>query len=177
MGDDTPFESDYYTQLGAFVSHYALAENALRLALFKIAGLDGAMGTALLSGAKTEQASSFIRRCYTAKNQALHPLLERALMQMLEITKLRNDILHHSVDLPKFPVLVSNRGKVLSEKAIRETLLSSADLHAATLDCVQLMLVFFMTISPLTDEQEREINSSAWTWRYKWREPGHTDRP
>jgi hypothetical protein len=61
----------HYMSLGHLVSMFSHAEAMLKVVLAHTAGLDENAAKALISGTRTDQASSYLRRCYEARGDGI----------------------------------------------------------------------------------------------------------
>lgn len=164
-----PFErSRYYSELGRFISIYSIAEAALRGVLQRTAGIDEPTSLAIFSGTRTDQASSFIRRCYEAKGEKIPQELADLLQQMAIITNLRNDLVHHGIDFTTAPPTANNRRSALSARAIRQTVVTERVLESASWDCGRLVLGFFTYVFPDADSDEKILSDRAFAVRTPW---------
>src|ERR1700732_471075 len=87
--DDLLIKSTYPLQTGSLVAgtlHF----------LSRLSAITGAVGAALLSGVRVDQALSLTNRVFEAKDDPLgKSALSKYLLQLGNINKLRNELLHH----------------------------------------------------------------------------------
>ena len=132
----------YYSSLGNFIHLFALTEAMLRELLRKTAGVDKPTAMALFSGVRTEQAMSFIRRCYQARKQPMPAELESAFQQLAVIANFRNDVIHYGVDFGSDPPVATNARGVVNENAVRSTEIKKGTLLGAGHDLGMILLMF-----------------------------------
>lgn len=87
-------DEEYLQALGAFVEMFAKAEEAARIALWTIAGLDPITARAIWERLQVNTAIETIKRLHVARRVQLDPLLAGALDQLSDIAIVRNAILH-----------------------------------------------------------------------------------
>jgi hypothetical protein len=147
-----------------FIALYAQAESLLKITLREVVGVDKPTALAIFSGTKTDQACTFIRRCYTARKNAMSPLLDAAISKLLEINTSRNDVIHYTPDLTAPEPIVTNERGALVETAIRRVPFTDRVMLTHVRDLADIIVI----LSCFPDLQEREAryrsakNTPAW---------------
>ena len=159
-------ETSYMKSLGSFIDLFSIVENLVKRLMAHFAGVDEPTALALFSGVRTDQAIANIRRLHQARKAELDPALDAALQQMAVITNFRNDLLHHRVDFTKTPPVTTNRAVVLSENAVRETVIGPDTLMDAGHDLGRIILILGVFLSDTRDGADLEWALSE-PWRHK----------
>ena len=168
----------YYGSLGYFISMFSLVEAMLKETVRQQANVTPAIAKALFSGVRTDQGSSFLRRCFEARGEAVPVPLDALLRQLAVLSNLRNDLVHFGVDLRRVPLMVTNRNAVLNDRALRETLIDPATIDLASLDCGRIMVglsVYANRYEP-TDEARYLQFATGVPWSYRPQSPQRTDQ-
>lgn len=159
-------KSHFYASLGQFINLFSIVENAARKLMSTMAGADEATALALFSGVRTDQAIANIRRMYLARKEPIPPALDAALQQLAVINGFRNDILHHRVDFEQTPPVTTNRAAVLTDSAVRETVIEASTLLNAGFDLGRILLILAGFTYPENPRAQDDIDFAI-------REPWH----
>ena len=135
---------EYYYELGRFVSIYATVEGSIFVLMASLIGISLKDSNAVLSGAKTDQCISNIKRLYEARETEMPDALVLCLDQIGLINKLRNDILHSGT---KADFTVTNELRALPDRIIAYPV-SAKLLQNAIMDMGTILLVLASFISP-----------------------------
>jgi hypothetical protein len=168
--------TDYYLwALGFFVTNFAVIEGILQKAVWHLAGLKPPMAQAVLSGLRTETATSYIRRIADAYKWSAGRKreVEYILGHLLLINRLRNDLLHYGATKIEGSEnwLITNEPFVHVPEKIRHTHISPKMLTDAGEDLYKISVHLGMLIwsdEEIADgdmERYREVLQNA--WRYK----------
>jgi len=181
--DDTPvaltpeaLREHYHRSLGSFVRVFSLTEGMLRSLLAKVVGVDEPTAMAIFSGTRSDQASSFIRRCYEARGTKIPPDLDKLLSQMALIAAFRNDVIHQDVDFASDPPVITNRRLAISERALRETPINSHTLYHASTDLGRIMLGLSAFIAEKMNPQLEDNLKFALRGPWKHKSPGQANK-
>lgn len=187
MTDEAPrvrvgMPEHYLTDLGRFVMVFGLAEAMVKRLLFRTAGVDERTALAIFSGVRANEATSQIRRCYDAREEAIPFRLDALLSQFIALNNLRNDVLHHGIDFSSDPPVSSNRESVLNVRAVRETVIEKSTLSDAAMDCGRIVLgvsTYLVQFKDAEAAKRAEDNLSYAVdrpWHYRPRGPTKPDQ-
>jgi hypothetical protein len=89
----------YYIDLGRIIDMFARIEGDLQALLWHEAGVSDAVGKAVFSGVRIDQAMQFCRRIWAANGVEKPEQVERAFSQLALLNSLRNDMVHYGAKI------------------------------------------------------------------------------
>ncbi len=140
-------QQTYWQCLGEFVDEFARVENMIRHFLSRMGATNGAVGAALLSGVRVDQAISLTNRVFEARNDPLgRSALEKYFLQLGSINKLRNELLHHGghLDWGNDGIIVSNFNVAFTRERLRQFTMTVKDMRDAISDLKTIYWVFVL---------------------------------
>jgi hypothetical protein len=162
----------YCLALGRFVHRFALAELAIHFVIWNYAKLHRDIGRSILSGARINDASQYLRRLHEVGriSESEWKSLDPILQQLSLITKCRNEILHHGGHkIAEGQGVVTNATVALTESRITSFPISDAILNDMYGDLRKILLrlhVWHMGRPKLRGEHPEMQDGLYGPWRY-----------
>lgn len=164
-------EAAYFQALGLFVHRFSGVEAYLQKLLATLVGVSPDTAKAIFSGVRVDNAASYIKRLFVARNETIDPQLERALTQLGHINGLRNHIIHYGATFKGgLPAMVSNARVAHAPSSLYEFPISSRILDDLNTDLETIILILFAMLSkPNMTPRNYEIGFDEVflrAWRY-----------
>lgn len=170
----------FLAMLGEFVLKFAQAEKDLHEVLVKVAGLDRSTALAILSGTRVATETSYLRRLFEIRGEAMPRGLARCLDQLATINDLRDLILHNGArhwtirrddGSLEWGHRVTNAARAARKTAIRDFDLTEEMLDGAIEDLGRIIVTFWAIIHPTAashwDPDDMLRQAERESWRYK----------
>jgi hypothetical protein len=176
----------YRYALGTFINEFTWMEMFLFHLLCAAANVTEGVGQALFSGARADEMTKLVRRCYEASDKQLEPWLERALSQITVLNGVRNQVVHYTtagIEDNFDEVWASNRYRYPSKTA-KDLRFKPEDLMAMAND--SRIIIAYLTTG--TEENKKPgsmptivegMQGKQPAWHYKSPQPaspGHKSR-
>ena len=169
-----PAPPGYYQALGELIAMFAKAETMLYLFLVNAAEMKLPEAGAVFTDARIDRLKDFIKRIHLSRGKTIDPRMESALLQMGEISRMRNDIVHHG--------LMENveTGEYVCTNALHIHHLDKMFVLPITVELLMQMTADLWVISttalicwpnkgtlPEQFSEEAVVEIGRYTWRYK----------
>jgi hypothetical protein len=153
-------DKEYLQALGAFVEMFAKAEEAARLALWTIAGVDPATARAIWERLQVNAAIETIKRIHVARRVQLDPLMAGALDQLSDIAIVRNAILHFGTYPDSGGNLVASEWRYFDPpEKLRSHLISRPLLNTLSQDLGVIIARLLTQFSPPADPAHAKVHA------------------
>lgn len=160
--------------VGWFVTMFSIIENQVHAALWHFAGINPVIASCILSGTRIDAALGYLKRIAEATDwpEARKDSLNGLALQLGEITKLRNDLLHYGTSGGETADtwVVTNEKYAHIETRIRATKLSVFILEEQLVsDLLMIMIQLSVLKGEISDTVLPLLSSRALrhVWRYK----------
>jgi hypothetical protein len=165
----------YWQALGQFIEAFSSAETSLFLLLTVIAKIPNDIAKAVLSGVRTENLISFIKRVWEIREPvaSIRSELQDVFEQMTAINKVRNNLIHNVSFLDsERGRMVSNIARALTQDRLEETRADPAfladlthDLRKINVHCVYHIVMGTAPQSAKFFASEAQVLNASWHYK------------
>jgi hypothetical protein len=166
----------YHRALGRFIDKFSLVEHMLFWLLMKTAAVPLRTAQAIFSDARIDKAKDQINRIRAAHGLPKDEALTRAFLQMGQIARMRNDVVHYGIQQANKDWVVTNALVAHTRDTQRTSPLSVEILEDMTLDLNTIFVAITrLWIIDRLDETTADALEKAVLvpWRYRPHGPSH----
>jgi hypothetical protein len=164
-------EERYWLALGRLIERFASVEVSIQLVLWTLSEVRANVATAIFSGTRTEQASSFIRRIFESRGEPTPELLARAFDRLTIVNTIRNDIVHYGIQIDEVDGMHASNAVVALPGKERRTKMSVEVLEELWSDLGIILHCLNAFVLPLWPDSPPEVvadhlKGAQLPWRY-----------